>query len=145
MAIQNRILQAIQLAREQLGLAMLLISNNQTTISATCDRIGVMTAGYIVEMGATKRVLGRPGHPFTRAFIMSNPSMEVIKKIREKGLRIRGIPGNPPDNTQPIVACPFKERCEFAIDRCREEQPELREVEPDYWVMCHRYEELPEW
>lgn len=145
MAIQNRILQAIQLARDQLGLAMLLISNNQTTISATCDRIGVMTAGHIIEMGSTERVLGNPGHPFTRAFIMSNPTMETIRRIREKGLRIRGIPGQPPDNTQPILACPFKDRCEFAIDLCREAKPVLREVEDDYWVMCHRYEELPEW
>jgi oligopeptide transport system ATP-binding protein len=145
MAIQNRILEAIHLARDELGLAMLLISNNQTTINATCDRIAVMTAGYIVEMGSTKRVLGTPGHPFTRAFIMSNPSMEAIRKIREKGLRIRGIPGQPPDNTQPIVACPFSERCEFVIDKCRQVRPELREVDDDYWVMCHRYDELPPW
>lgn len=145
MAIQNRILEAIQLARDELGLSMLLISNNQTTINATCDRIAVMTAGHIVEMGTTKRVLSNPGHPFTRAFIMSNPSMEAIKKIREKGLRIRGIPGQVPDNTQPIVGCPFSERCEYVIEKCREVKPDLREVDDDYKVMCHRYEELPEW
>jgi oligopeptide/dipeptide ABC transporter ATP-binding protein len=123
----------------------LLISNNQGTIAETCDKVGVMTAGHIVEFGDTERVLNSPGHPFTRAFIMSNPSMELIRKIREKGLRIRGIPGKPPDLAIPIVGCPFSERCEYVQDICREKLPEYREVEDSYWILCHRYEELPEW
>jgi oligopeptide transport system ATP-binding protein len=145
MAIQNRILEAIQIARDQLGLGLLLISNNQATINATCDRVAVMTAGKIVELGSTDEVLGSPSHPFTRAFIMSNPSMETIRKIREKGLRIRGIPGAPPDLTIPLVGCPFKDRCEYAIEKCRKEEPDFREIKHDHFVMCHRYEELPEW
>jgi oligopeptide/dipeptide ABC transporter ATP-binding protein len=143
--LQNRILEAIQIVHDELQLSMLLISNNQGTIAKTCDRVGVMTAGHIVEFGETQRVLNSPGHPFTRAFIMSNPSMELIRKIREKGLRIRGIPGKPPDLTNPLPGCPFSERCEYVQDICREKLPEYREIEKDYWVLCHRYEELPEW
>lgn len=143
--LQNRILEAIQIVREELDLSMLLISNNQGTIAETCDRVGVMTAGHIVEFGETKKILNSPGHPFTRAFIMSNPSMELIRKIREKGLRIRGIPGKPPDLTNPLPGCPFSERCEYVQDICREKIPEYREIEQDHWVLCHRYEELPEW
>lgn len=145
MAIQNRILEAIKIARDQLGLGLLLISNNQATINATCTRVAVMTAGKIVELGTTEDILGSPKHPFTRAFIMSNPSMETIRKIREKGLRIRGIPGVPPDLAELIVGCPFKERCEYAIERCHTEEPEFREAKTGHFVMCHRYEELPEW
>ena len=104
-----------------------------------------MTAGHIVEFGDTQRVLNSPGHPFTRAFIMSNPSMELIRKIREKGLRIRGIPGKPPDLSEPIIGCPFSERCEYVKDICREKKPEYREVDKNYWILCHRYEELPAW
>ena len=143
--LQQRILDAIQIAREELHLSMLLISNNQGTVAATCDKVAVMTAGHIVEFGETKRVLNSPGHPFTRAFIMSNPSMELIRKIKEKGLRIRGIPGKPPDPADPLPGCPFSERCEFVQDICREKIPEYREIEKDYWILCHRYEELPEW
>jgi len=143
--LQNRILDAIQIVRDELDLSMLLISNNQGTIARTCDRVAVMTAGHIVEFGDTDRVLNSPGHPFTRAFIISNPSMELIRKIRQKGLRIRGIPGSPPDPTEPLPGCPFSERCEFAQDLCKEKMPEYREVEKDYWILCHRYEELPEW
>ncbi len=143
--LQHRILNAIQIVRNELDLAMLLISNNQGTIASTCDRVGVMTAGHIVEFGDTERVLNKPGHPFTRAFIMSNPSMELIRKIREKGQKIRGIPGKPPDPTQKIMGCPFAERCDFVKDICREKIPDYREVESNYWILCHRYEELPEW
>lgn len=143
--LQNRILEAIQIVRNELQLSMLLISNNQGTIAETCDKVGVMTAGHIVEFGETKRVLNSPGHPFTRAFIMSNPSMELIRKIREKGQRIRGIPGKPPNLANPLPGCPFSERCEYVQDICREKLPEYREIEKDYWVLCHRYEELPDW
>ena len=145
LGLQHRILDAIQIVRNELETSMLLISNNQATMAETCDRIGVMTAGHIVEFGETQRVLNSPGHPFTRAFIMSNPSMEQIRKIREKGLRIRGIPGKPPDLSEPISGCPFNERCEYAQDICRERIPEYREVDKGYWILCHRYEELPAW
>jgi oligopeptide/dipeptide ABC transporter ATP-binding protein len=71
--------------------------------------------------------------------------MEVIRKIREKGLRIRGIPGKAPDLTDLPPGCPFSERCEFVQDICKQKIPEYREVEKDHWVLCHRYEDLPEW
>ncbi|MFW9957023.1 MAG: oligopeptide/dipeptide ABC transporter ATP-binding protein [Candidatus Odinarchaeota archaeon] len=145
MAIQLRIMDAIQIARKEMKLSILMISNNQGTISQTCDKVAVMTAGHIVEFGTTETVMNSPGHPFTRAFIMSNPSMTVIRKIKEKGLRIRGIPGNPPDLAEPLIGCPFKERCDYTQGICREQKPEYREVEPGHSIMCHRYEELPTW
>ncbi|MHA1770358.1 MAG: ABC transporter ATP-binding protein [Candidatus Thorarchaeota archaeon] len=143
--VRRKILDALEVARRELDLAMLLISNDQSVAAQTSDRVAVMSAGRIMEFGNTKRVLTSPGHPFTRAFIMSNPSMEILRRIREKGLRIRGIPGKPPDLVNPPSGCPFHPRCEYATDICREEVPEYREVEDDHWIFCHRYEELPEW
>jgi len=145
MAIQLRILDAIGIIRKETDLSLLMISNNQGTISQTCDKVAVMTAGKIVEFGTTETIMNSPGHPFTRAFIMSNPTMEIIRKMKEKGLRMRGIPGNVPDVSIPLVGCPFKERCEYVQDICKEQIPEFREVEVGHFVMCHRYEELPEW
>jgi len=145
MAIQLRILEAIQIIRNNTDLSLLMISNNQGTISQTCDRVAVMTAGMIVEFGTTETIMTSPGHPFTRAFIMSNPTMEIIRKMKEKGLRIRGIPGTPPDLSKPMVGCPFGERCEYAESECKTSVPEFREVETDHYVMCRRYEELPDW
>jgi oligopeptide transport system ATP-binding protein len=142
--VQYRILNAIQLVRDKLKLSLLIISNDQGLIAQTCDKVAVMSAGRIMEFGDVKTIFVSPGHPFTRAMIMSNPSMEVIRKIREKGLRIRGIPGRPPDMTNLPEGCPFNPRCDYAQDVCREKVPEYREVEPGHWIFCHRYEELPE-
>lgn len=145
MAIQLRILDAIQIIRQDTKLSLLMISNNQGTISQTCDRVGVMTAGKIVEFGTTETIMNSPAHPFTQAFIMSNPTMEIIRKMKEKGLRIRGIPGKPPDLSNPLIGCPFGERCEYAEEACKTSIPEFREIEKGHFVMCRRYEELPEW
>jgi oligopeptide/dipeptide ABC transporter ATP-binding protein len=143
--VQRRILDAIGVVRRELDLALLLISNDQGLIAETSDRVAVMSAGRIMEFGKAERVLKSPGHPFTRAFIMSNPSMEVMRKIREKGLRLRGIPGKPPDLSNPPTGCPFHPRCEYVKDICKAELPEYREVDTDYWIFCHRFEELPDW
>jgi len=145
MGVQRRILDAIGIIRRELDLSLLLISNDQGLIAETSDRVAVMSAGRIMEFGDTECVLNSPGHPFTRAFIMSNPSMEVMRKIREKGLRLRGIPGNPPDLSNLPTGCPFHPRCEYAKDICKTMLPEYREVKDDYWIFCHRFEELPEW
>ncbi|TXT54211.1 MAG: Oligopeptide transport ATP-binding protein OppD [Candidatus Thorarchaeota archaeon] len=142
--VQQRVMDAIQIVRDKLDISLLLISNDQGLIAQTTDKVGVMSAGYMMEFGKTLTIMKRPGHPFTRAFIMSNPPMHLIRKIREKGLKIRGIPGKVPDMVDLPSGCPFHPRCEYAIDRCREELPEYREVEEEHWVRCHRFEVLPE-
>jgi oligopeptide/dipeptide ABC transporter ATP-binding protein len=142
--VQKRIIEAIKLAQDKLDLSLLVISNDQGVMSELADTVGVMTCGRLMEFGDVETVLKRPGHPFTRAFIMSNPTLDMIKKIKEKGLRIRGIPGKPPDLSEPLPGCPFNPRCEHATDLCKTDVPEYREVEPGHWVFCHHYETLPE-
>ncbi len=142
--VQRRIMDAIQLVREKLHLTMLIISNDHGLLAESVDRIGVMTGGKMVEFSDVVTILKRPSHPFTRAFLISNPSMEMMRKIREKGLILRGIPGTPPDLTQPPKGCIFQNRCEYCRDICKEREPEYREVEPEHWVACHRHGELPD-
>jgi peptide/nickel transport system ATP-binding protein len=142
--IQLRILEALEIIRDKTNVALLLISNNQGVIAQTTDKVAVMSAGRIMEFGDTVRVLKEPKHPFTRAFIMSNPPIDFIRRIREKGLRIRGLPGTVPDMSDPPSGCPFHPRCEYAKDICKDEVPEYREIEPGYFIFCHRYEEIPE-
>jgi oligopeptide/dipeptide ABC transporter ATP-binding protein len=141
--VQQRVLEAIELVRKELKTSMLFISNDQKVMADLVDRVAVMSAGRLMEFGDAKTVLKSPGHPFTRAFIMSNPTMEVLRRIREKGLVIRGIPGSPPDMGNPSPGCPFNPRCEYAISLCKQRVPDYREVEPGHWILCHRYEELP--
>ncbi|MHA1906389.1 MAG: ABC transporter ATP-binding protein [Candidatus Thorarchaeota archaeon] len=142
--VQRRIMDAIQIVREKLKLTMLLLSNDLGLHAEVAGRIGVMTAGKLVEFADVITILKRPRHPFTRAFLMSNPSMEMMKKIREKGLLLRGIPGNPPDMTNPPSGCVFHPRCEYCEEICKTEVPEYREIESGHMIACHRYEELPD-
>jgi len=141
--VRHRVLEAIELVRKELKTSMLFISNDQKVMADLVDRVAVMSAGRIMEFGDAKTVLKSPGHPFTRAFIMSNPTMEVLRRIREKGLVIRGIPGSPPDMSNPPPGCPFNPRCEYATSLCKQRVPDYREVELGHWILCHRYEELP--
>jgi len=141
--VQHRVLEAIELVRKELKTSMLFISNDQKVMAGLVDRVAVMSAGRIMEFGDARTVLKSPGHPFTRAFIMSNPTMEVLRRIREKGLVVRGIPGRPPDMSNPPPGCPFNLRCEYVTNLCKQRMPDYREVEPGHWILCHRYEELP--
>jgi oligopeptide/dipeptide ABC transporter ATP-binding protein len=136
--VQRRILDALEIVRRELDLSLLLISNDQGLIAETADRVAVMSAGRIMEFGAAEKVLNSPGHPFTRAFIMSNPSMEVMRRIREKGLRLRGIPGQPPDLANPPSGCPFHPRCEYVKDLCKTDIPEYRDAEKDWSFLTGR-------
>ncbi|MFW9848785.1 MAG: oligopeptide/dipeptide ABC transporter ATP-binding protein, partial [Candidatus Thorarchaeota archaeon] len=142
--VQRRIMDAIQIVREKLKVSLLLLSNDLGLHAEVSERIGVMTAGKLVEFADVVTILKRPGHPFTRAFLMSNPSMEMMMKIREKGLLLRGIPGSPPDMTNPPSGCVFHPRCEYCQEICKSEVPEYREVEPGHMIACHRYGELPD-
>ncbi len=141
--VQRRIMDAIQLVREKLHLTMLIISNDHGLLAESVDRIGVLTGGKMVEFADVVTILKKPSHPFTRAFLISNPSMEMMRRIREKGLILRGIPGAPPDLTNPPKGCVFHKRCEYCIEICKEQEPEYREVENEHWVACHRYGDLP--
>ncbi len=143
MAVRHKIMRVLSAVREKTGMATLIISNDAGLIAEVTDRVVVMSAGRVMESADVTTIFKRPGHPFTRAFLLSNPTMEVLRRIRERGLRIRGIPGRPPDMTSPPPGCPFHPRCEYATEMCRDTLPEYREVEDGHWVMCHRYEELP--
>ncbi len=142
--VQHRIMEAIRIMKEKMNLSMLIISNDHGLLADSADRIGVMTGGKLVEFADVVTILKRPSHPFTRAFLLSNPSMEMMRKIREKGLLLRGIPGTPPDLTNTPQGCIFHQRCEYCVDICKEQEPTYREIEPDHWLACHRFGELPD-
>lgn len=142
-AVRHKILSAINHARKQLGLSLLMITNDAGVVAETCDKIGVMSSGRLMEFGDAVAILKTPIHPFTRAYHMTNPTMDMIRRLREKGLRIKGIPGSPPSAVDVPSGCPFHTRCEYMTNLCRDEVPEYREIEKGHWVFCHHSENLP--
>ncbi|ETK31277.1 ABC transporter ATP-binding protein [Microbispora sp. ATCC PTA-5024] len=129
--VQARILDLLEGLADERGLGYLLITHNLGVVGRLCRTSHVMFAGRIVESGPTRALLTRPAHPYTLA-------------LRDAVPRLGGEPPRASGRTEAAPAgtgCPFRLRCPFAADRCREEAPAPREVEGRN-VACHRAEEV---
>jgi peptide/nickel transport system ATP-binding protein len=128
--MQAQVLQLLERLREQLGLALILISHDLGVLAETCDRIAIMYAGRIVETGPVASVFEAPQHPYTKRLLDSLP---VIGG--DRGLAVP-IPGGPPDPGDLPEGCRFRPRCPYAAEQCGADPP-LREVRPGQSAACH--------
>ena len=128
--MQAQVLQLLERLREELGLALILISHDLGVLAETCDRIAVMYAGRIVETGSVDAVFAAPQHPYTKLLLDSLP---VIGGDRGVGV---AIPGAPPNPGEPPPGCRFRPRCPYSAERC-DVDPPLREVRPGQLAACH--------
>ncbi len=128
--MQAQILELLERLREELGLALILISHDLSVLAETCDRIAVMYAGRIVETGPVDQVFSAPQHPYTKRLLESLP---VIGGRRELATP---IPGGPPDPADAPPGCSFHPRCPYAAEECQQ-PPALREVAPGQSAACH--------
>jgi oligopeptide transport system ATP-binding protein len=135
--VQAQILELLDELRRDLHMAVLLITHDLGVVSEVADRVMVMYGGRIVESGTAEELLGRPGHPYTEALLRSVPQVERLSQD------LYAIPGSPPDPRRQPAGCPFHPRCDWAVDRCRTERPDLRTVPAlARTVACHRAEEV---
>jgi peptide/nickel transport system ATP-binding protein len=137
---QAQILELLRGLVDQFELSMILISHDLSVIAEICDSVAVMYAGKIVESGPTDVIFAPaesdsgPAHPYTMRLRHAYPDIRHARHL------IEGIPGHPPDLLDPPPGCRFADRCEIAIERCREEMPLLSLVEPRHEAACHRVE-----
>jgi peptide/nickel transport system ATP-binding protein len=129
--MQAQVLELLERLRERLGLALILISHDLGVLAETCDRIAVMYAGRIVETGPVDSVFAHRQHPYTERLLDGLPMIGG-----ERGVATP-IPGSPPDPGHPPGGCRFHPRCPYVEDRCRVEDPALREVAPQQRSACH--------
>ena len=132
--VQARVLELIGAPARGRSLAYLLISHNLAVVEQLCEQVAVLYLGQIVEEGETALVLTRPAHPYTHALRAAVP--ELSEELPRPATR-RGRPAQPGG---PPPGCRFHPRCPLAIDRCRTEGPQLREV-AGRLAACHRAEE----
>ncbi len=130
--IQKQILALIEDLRQEFGFSMLFISHDLRTIYNICDRIYVMYAGSMVELGTIESVFEHPCHPYLRALMDSLPRFDSRRDS------LAAIPGTIPSLLNPPPGCRFHPRCTSAFERCERETPNLREVGQDHWVACFR-------
>ncbi|AGB05176.1 oligopeptide/dipeptide ABC transporter, ATP-binding protein [Aciduliprofundum sp. MAR08-339] len=129
--VQAQILNILLDMREKLGISIILITHDLSVVADVCDRVGVMYAGNIVEVGDVYTIFKRPIHPYTRGL------MQAIPSIAEKREELHYIRGSVPNLIYPPPGCRFHPRCEYAKDICKREKPQLVEVEPGHFVACH--------
>jgi len=134
--VQAQILKLIKDIQRKLKLSVILISHDISMVSELSDRIAVMYAGQIVELGNIVDVYVNPLHPYTKALLSSVPS------IKEKRRKLKSIPGAPPNLLNPPSGCRFHLRCPFKIDLCAEKEPDFIRASKGHFVKCHRFEEL---
>ncbi|MGV0908717.1 ABC transporter ATP-binding protein [Martelella sp. FOR1707] len=130
-SIQAQILNLFLDLREQLGLTYLFISHDLSVVRHISDRVAVMYLGRLVEEAATSEIFENPKHPYTQALLEEIP--ELVPKRRSYG----AIKGEIPSPLNPPSGCHFHPRCPFAMERCRVEVPQLRDVAPGHRSACH--------
>ncbi|HIE22842.1 MAG TPA: ABC transporter ATP-binding protein [Candidatus Korarchaeota archaeon] len=131
--VQAQIINLLKDLKRRLGLSIIVISHDLSMISELADRLAIMYAGKIVELGSSDIVYTRPMHPYTKALL------NAIPRLRQKQERLEFIPGAPPNLLAPPPGCRFHPRCPYRFEPCDKEEPELLEIKPDHFVACHLF------
>jgi peptide/nickel transport system ATP-binding protein len=128
--VQKQLLTLLKGLQRKLGVSFLFITHDLSVISEIADRIAVMYAGKIVEVGRKEDVLNHPSHPYTEALVNSVPRVFGERQI------LNSIPGNPPSGIWP-TGCRFHPRCKYAFDLCKQKAPELIRSKTGVQAACH--------
>lgn len=130
--VQRVVTQTLIKVQQRLGASLVIIGHDMGLLAQLVDRLAVMYAGKVAEVSPAEDIYKDPLHPYTQLLIGSVPSVKEKK-------RLQGIPGLPPTLLEPPSGCIFHPRCPQAMERCRKEVPEYREVKPGRMAACHLY------
>ena len=130
--IQAQYLKLLRDLQQESGMSLIFITHDFGIVAKMCDRVAVMYAGKIVELGSVRDIFNKPSHPYTEALLASVPKMD------EDVDRLYAIEGQPPLLHDLPVGCAFADRCPYVMDRCREEYPPEFPVEEGHYSACWR-------
>ena len=136
--IQAQIMQLIQKIREDLHMAVILITHDIGLVAQMADRVMVMYAGQFIEEADVYELFGNPMHPYTRALLAAAPGIDDAEDRKLASIR-----GTVPEIYWNITGCRFCDRCLYAEEKCRQPQP-MRELSPGHFVRCCRAGALPD-
>ena len=129
--VQARILKLMQGLKNRFNTSTLLVTHNLGVVAEICDRVAVMYAGTVVELGDVHTMFRRPAHPYTRGL------MEAIRTLGGRRRDIRIIKGMVPSLLNPPPGCRFHPRCDCAVPVCKVNTPKMIEIEAEHFVACH--------
>lgn len=132
--VQAQIINLLKELKEKLGLSFIFITHDLATEAEVSDRIMVMYAGKVAEIGTNEQIYGAqgPSHPYTKRLLAATP------RLHHKVEKLAFIPGTPPDLVAPPTGCRFHLRCNEVMEKCTQEEPPLVEIAPEHKVACWR-------
>jgi oligopeptide transport system ATP-binding protein len=136
-SVQAQVVNLLEELQERLGLTYLFIAHDLSMVRHISSRVAVMYLGKLMEMAARVELYEHPLHPYTQALLSAVPVPDPV--VEEKRKRII-LEGDVPSPVNPPPGCVFNTRCPLAIDICRKDVPEWREILPRHFVACHRVE-----
>lgn len=133
--MQKKIIDLLKKLRDERQMSVILITHDLALVSTLADKVGIMYAGQLVEVGSAKDIYKNPKHPYTQDLIKAIPRLHSVDK------KIHFIPGSPPSLINPTDGCRYFDRCAFAMDVCKKPVPEFQ-TETGY-VRCWLHD--PSW
>jgi peptide/nickel transport system ATP-binding protein len=138
-SVRAQILNLLQDLQRDLRLTYIFVAHDLSVVEYICDRVAVMYVGKLVELAETEALYRRPRHPYSEALLSAVP----VPDPRLRGQRQRiPLAGDVADPSDPPTGCYLHPRCPYARERCKTEEPALREVAPGHHAACHFAEEL---
>ena len=128
--VQAQIINLLKKLKKELGLSMIFITHDLSILAEVSDRLAVMYAGKIVEIGDSQKVYYEPAHPYTQRLL------SAIPRLHEDVEKLEFIPGQPPNLIKPPSGCRFHPRCPYAMQVCKEQIPQLTKVDEDHYAAC---------
>jgi oligopeptide transport system ATP-binding protein len=135
---QAQILDLIRHLKDEIGMAVMLITHDMGVVSNMAERIAVFYAGQVVEEGSSEVVFSQPAHPYTAALLRSRPRLDL-----NRSQSLLSIPGTPPDLFAPPAGCGFAARCSQAMEICRRTQPPHFPIHDGHKAACWLHHDIP--
>jgi len=132
---QGQIIKLLIKLREELNLTYLFISHDLSVVRHISDRVAVMYLGKIVEITTSDQIYSNPKHPYTISLLSAVPIPDPAVDRTRKRIMLKG---DVPSPINPPSGCPFHTRCQMAVEECKTTEQELRLIDDEHWVSCHR-------
>lgn len=129
--IQAQILELLKELEGEYNTSIVLITHDMGVVATVCSKISIMYGGLIMETGTSEEIFYNPKHPYTKALLRAIPSLDL-----KEGERLQSIDGLPPSLINPPKGCPFAERCEYAMEKCKNEMPKYYQFSETHQAMC---------
>jgi oligopeptide/dipeptide ABC transporter ATP-binding protein len=136
-SVQAQVINLLMDLQKELGVSYLFVAHDLAVVEHISDRVAVMYLGKIVELTDKRSLFADPQHPYTEALLSAVPVPDP--RIQKKRVILTG---DVPSPINPPPGCRFHTRCPYAFDRCRVEEPPMKEVRPGHWAACHLREAM---